>query len=286
MKGNRSSTRIRNSLLILILIGFALSLILILLPRGEEKPDIVESVESAGQTDEQVREVPEEIPSESKPTAVYLAVVIDDAGYSLSNLEPFLRYPGPLTIAILPHLTYSVESAENARKAGKDVILHCPMEPLGDEDPGPGAILVEHDKEKIQSLLEAAFQSVPEAVGMNNHMGSRVMQDSRVMETIMSDLKSRKKFFLDSRTVPNSMAEFYASRYGVSFLERNIFLDNDNQLNAIRKQFLEGVELAKNQGYAILIGHVSNRAILTIVEELSPWLEQQGVEMTTLAELL
>ena len=67
-----------------------------------------------------------------------LAVILDDAGYSLEELQPFLDLPGPLTVAVLPNLPHSAEAARRVLAAGKDLILHCPMEADGGEDPGPG----------------------------------------------------------------------------------------------------------------------------------------------------
>jgi polysaccharide deacetylase 2 family uncharacterized protein YibQ len=121
---------------------------------------------------------------------------------------------------------------------------------------------------------------------MNNHMGSRIMQNDRVMRIVMDHLSSRAGFFLDSRTVSGSVAGNIAEEYGVPHLARSVFLDNDGSETAIRRQFLSGIEIAEKQGFAVLIGHVQNAAILEVWAELLPEMESRGVEMARLSELL
>ncbi len=110
-----------------------------------------------------------------------LAVVIDDAGYDLDELQPFLELPMPLAVAVLPNLPHSREAARRVLAAGKELLLHLPMEPEGRENPGPGALLTADSPEETRRLLDAALATVPGAVGMNNHMGSRATADEVLM---------------------------------------------------------------------------------------------------------
>jgi polysaccharide deacetylase 2 family uncharacterized protein YibQ len=210
-------------------------------------------------------------------------VVLDDAGYDLGQLEAYLAYPGPLTIAVLPHLAHSSEAARLAREAGKDVILHCPMEPLGAADPGPGAIETADSRERIWERLDSAFRSVPQAVGMNNHMGSRLMSDPRAVSAIMEYLAARGGFFLDSRTTAHSVAREEARRHGVPFLERNVFLDNVVSGDAIAEQLEQALDIAEGAGSAVVIGHVTNLEVLSVLEKFEPELSRRGIELTSLS---
>ena len=297
------NTRFRNTVILLLVAVFLLCLLIIFFPRRSievqtgptDEPSAGEKPSDEPATDIPAAEVrPSDEPAAGEPASgvrpsdepAHLAIVIDDAGYNLSLLEPFLKFPAPLTVAVLPHLEYSSDAARRTLEAGKEVILHCPMEPIGDSDPGPGVIEDGLEAEEIRDLLDRAFTSVTEAGGMNNHMGSKVMQDPRVMDIIMEYLEEKGKFFLDSRTVSSSVAESAAEEHGVLHLSRSVFLDNDGSADAIRKQLIDGVELAKHQGYAILIGHVYNPAIITVLEEIYPTLEGQGVRVTFLSELL
>jgi polysaccharide deacetylase 2 family uncharacterized protein YibQ len=216
--------------------------------------------------------------------AARISIVIDDVGYSLEKLDPFLEYPGPLTLSVLPHLPFSREASRLIKEAGKELILHLPMEPLGDADPGPGVILTSHDEETIRRLLDECLASVPGAVGANNHMGSRAMADSRVMEVVMRYFAERGMFFLDSGTTTDSKAPELAERFGVPFLRRNLFLDND--VSGIGEELQNGITLAKESGSAVLIGHVKNREIVEQMERLDEAWNGGGLQAVTLSEML
>ena len=224
-------------------------------------------------------------PAHVEPQAM-LAVILDDAGYSLQELQPFLDLPGPLTVAVLPNLPHSAEAARRVLAAGKDLILHCPMEADGGEDPGPGALRVGMSEAEIDRLLAADFASVPGARGMNNHMGSRATADPALMEAVLSYAKRQGLFFVDSRTTALTVAPSIASRLGVPFLQRNLFIDDERDEKAVADAFNVGIRQARAQGTAVLIGHVQNKAVLDILRAGQKELADNGVRMARLEEIM
>ncbi len=168
-----------------------------------------------------------------------LYVVIDDVGYDLKALRKFLDFPGEITFAILPGLPFTREASEMVHRAGKTVILHQPMEPHGDEDPGDRAILTSMRDEEIEAVLERNLSEVPYAVGMNNHMGSKATEDTRVMRIVLDFCRRKGLLFLDSRTSSYTMAaELSEDTPGVVCISRNsMFLDNERDKESIVKAF-------------------------------------------------
>ncbi|MGA2642481.1 MAG: divergent polysaccharide deacetylase family protein [Spirochaetia bacterium] len=215
-----------------------------------------------------------------------LAVIVDDAGYSLEELQAFLDMPLPLTVAVLPNLPHSTEAARRVLAAGKDLILHCPMEPVGAGNPGPGAIFTGQSPEEIRQLLDADFASVPGAIGMNNHMGSKATADEAVMTAVLGYLKSHGKLFVDSRTTADTAGPRIAESLGMPILQRDVFIDNDVDEEAIVAGFDKGVSEAKSTGTAVAIGHVQNRGVVDILRAAEGNLAAQGVRMTRLPEVL
>lgn len=215
-----------------------------------------------------------------------LAVIIDDAGYNLGELQAFLDLPGPLTIAVLPNLPHSREAALRVVAAGKDVILHCPMEAAGGEDPGPGALRTDQAPAQVESLLAAAFASVPGAQGMNNHMGSRATTDEALMGTVLGFLKREGKFFVDSRTTADTVGPRVARDLGVPFLQRDVFIDESTSDPDIAAAFGRGIAEARTRGQAVLIGHVQNRGVVDILRAEERNLSAQGVRLARLADVL
>jgi polysaccharide deacetylase 2 family uncharacterized protein YibQ len=215
-----------------------------------------------------------------------LALIIDDAGYNLEELQAFLDLPMPLTVAVLPNLPHSTEAARRVRAAGKDLILHAPMEPDGGEDPGPGAIFTGQSPEKIRQLLEADFASVPGALGMNNHMGSKATADEAVMREVLGFLKDTGRLFVDSRTTADTAGPRVAQALGLPILQRDVFLDDDTDEGAIGAWFDKGIAEAQARGSAIAIGHVQNRGVVDILRAAERNLAAQGVRMARLPEVL
>jgi hypothetical protein len=214
-----------------------------------------------------------------------LALIIDDAGYSLEELQPFLDLPMPLTVAVLPNLPHSTESARRVLAAGKDLILHCPMEPAAGLDPGPGAIFTGQSPEKIRQLLDADFASVPGALGMNNHMGSKATADDAVMSVVLQYLQSRGRIFVDSRTTADTAGPRVAQSLGMPILQRDVFIDNDTDEGSITGSFDKGVAEARARGSAIAIGHVQNRGVVDILRAAERTLAAQGVRMARLQDV-
>ena len=154
-------------------------------------------------------------------------IVLDDGGHNLNHLQPFLNLDIPLTIAVLPELAYSKESALRIKNSGKTLILHQPMQAISlSTDPGPSAIMPGMSAEQIRNLLTKNLDSLGIKIGLNNHEGSLITADTYAMKAVMEICKSRGMFFLDSRTNSQSVCKSVASEYGVKLYERNIFLSS------------------------------------------------------------
>ncbi|MBA7656910.1 hypothetical protein ES703_64837 [subsurface metagenome] len=215
-----------------------------------------------------------------------LALVIDDVGYNLENLKPLLALPGAITFAVLPNLPFSEEAARLIIEAGKELLLHCPMEPVSGQDPGPGALLTSHTPEEIAQILEANFRTVPAASGMNHHMGSSFTADEAAMGAVMSYLKQTEKFYLDSKTTADSVGARLALQYGVPVLERDVFIDNERSPDYMKQSFLEGVKIARSKGFAVLIGHIHSTELKEVLADIIPGLEEEGMRFTSLKCLI
>lgn len=231
--------------------------------QGTKQPDSVETISKP------------KVPTK-KVADVY--IVLDDGGHNLNHLQPFLNLDIPLTIAVLPELAYSKESALRITKAGKTLILHQPMQAINlSTDPGPGAIMPEMSAEQIRSLLTKNLDSLGIKVGLNNHEGSLITADTYAMKVVMEVCKERGMFFLDSRTNSKSVCKSVASEYGVKLYERNTFLDNTPSQADMIAMFKSGIEVAKKNGSVIMIGHVwSGKNLADVLQKMYDEYYPQG----------
>ncbi|MBM3254490.1 MAG: divergent polysaccharide deacetylase family protein [Candidatus Omnitrophica bacterium] len=216
----------------------------------------------------------------------YAAIVIDDWGYSLNNLEILSQIEKPLTIAVLPNLPYSERVAREANRRNLEVILHLPLEAHNkDIENEKDTIFTDMDKKEIIRSLERSIKSVPYIKGMSNHQGSKATEDPSLMKTIFEELKKRNLFFLDSFVTPNSVCEPLASSSGIRFAKRTIFLDNEEDAEYIKTHLKHLAYIAKRDGNAIGICHDKQISLL-VLKELMEELEGEGIKFVKLSELV
>ena len=228
-----------------------------------------------------------EIPDQEKePSRGTLIFVIDDAGNNLWELEPFLHFQGPLTIAVLPGLPDSVEAARRIREAGKELFLHQPMESIYGHLSGPGAILAGMEETEVRDIINRNLEEIWPVAGMNNHEGSRVSMDEDTMEIVLDVCREWGIIFLDSRTTAETKAPEAASRLGIQIGERDVFLDNEQDRDSIIRQIERGLMIAEQKGNAIMIGHAFTPVLGPLMEELYvSWIDQ-GYTLSTMSALI
>lgn len=140
-----------------------------------------------------------------------LAVVIDDAGLDLESQRIYEEIGVPLTLAVMPNKMYTSEAAAEWSRYGMPVILHQPMEPVSGSGMEEKTILTSMSDEAIRYMLKESLEQIPQAVGINNHQGSRATTDARVMRVVMNELSHRGLFFFDSRTNTTTAADSAAA---------------------------------------------------------------------------
>tara|TARA_A100001011_G_scaffold57290_1_gene56378 strand:+ start:6908 stop:7759 length:852 start_codon:yes stop_codon:yes gene_type:complete len=216
-----------------------------------------------------------------------IVLVIDDFGYRNDSIsDGFINLPVPITCAVLPGHSQSSRIAKKVVNAGKEVIIHMPMQSSVASSGEDGFKLkTGMTSEEIEWRLSEALSDIPEAIGINNHQGSKATSDKRVMAVVASVLKNNNKFFLDSRTSSKTVAENTMRSAGVPTARRHIFLDNDLNTENILSQLDKLVEIAEKKGLAIGIGHVK-RNTLEVLQKKIPDLIDRGIEFKFLSQVV
>lgn len=223
----------------------------------------------------------------TRATPPTITIVIDDAGYQIKDLKPFLALPFPLTIAVLPGLAHSRDAANMTAEAGKELILHQPMEALGGQDPGPHAVFLSMEDAEIERTLRENIESLPFVpAGMNNHMGSAVTRDRRAMAVILKLAKEYGMYYLDSLTTHGTVTAELGKEIGIPYLERHVFLDNKSDRASIIAAIEEGKKIARSQGAAVMIGHVWSAELASTLMELYPQLVEEGYSLSTISQYM
>jgi len=224
-----------------------------------------------------------------KPTyKAKIAIVLDDWGYNLDNLEILNQINYPLTLAILPHLKYSQDIANYASSFHKEIILHLPLQPKSSKEYAgweKNTITVDMPEAEIQDILLKALESLKDIRGLSNHMGSRATEDERVMTIIFKELKKRELYFLDNKVSLNSVCSKVAKKLSLKFIIRDIFLDNQKNSHYIKSQLKKLKFIALKKGQAVGVGH-ADRTTLEVLKKEMPSLEKEGFKFVFLSELV
>ncbi len=223
----------------------------------------------------------------------HLAIVIDDVGRELHLFEQLLALRHPLTFSVLPGSIYAPGvqlRLRGDRRRYREVMLHLPMEPaapakMHEGDEAHERFLLATDRSAdLRAKVEAALWRVPAAVGVNNHMGSRLTRDTQAMDAVMATLAERPLYFLDSRTIAETKAESVARAAGVPALARDVFLDHDPSEAAIEAALMRAAELSR-QRPAVAIAHPS-AAVVEVLTRRLPELLEQGVSVYPVSRLV
>lgn len=198
-----------------------------------------------------------------------LAIVIDDLGYRPHYENQVLAMPPAISVAVLPNAPHAHEMATKAHNGGHQVLIHLPMAPLSKQPLEKDTLRPDMSSDEIDRIIRDAYNKVPYAVGLNNHMGSAMTSSLYGMLKVMQALERYNLYFLDSMTIGNSQAMRAAQGTGVKVIKRKVFLDDSQNEADIRVQFNRAVQLARRNGSAIAIGHPHPSTVRVLQQMLS-----------------
>ena len=209
--------------------------------------------------------------NQAQPT---LCIIIDDFGsYDNALLDAFNLLDKAVTFAVLPGLPHSRTVMEKAARAGREIIVHMPMEAENSSvHPGNNAIFANMSSDAIYNRVKEYFQELHLAVGANNHMGSKITANPAALRSSLRFLSENNLLFVDSRTTSNTVGQEISRDLGISFAERNLFLDApDNSDEVLYQRLLDLEKLIDSHGRVLVITHCFDRGRLqrltTFIEE-------------------
>ncbi|GAB6157154.1 divergent polysaccharide deacetylase family protein [Desulfotomaculum varum] len=226
-----------------------------------------------------------------KQTHPVLAIVIDDfGGPDSTGVTEFMSFNRPITAAVMPNLINSTAHATEAHRRGHEVIMHQPMEPLHGKASwlGPGAILSHMSEVEIKRTFEQNLNTVPYAIGFNNHTGSKITASKAKIAPMLEVARQKGLFVLDSGTSYKSQIIPVAQSMHVPWVKRDVFLDDVKSRQHIAKQIKKACQVAKRQGYAVVIGHVGQGGNITAqgVKQSITYIEREGIKLVPLSEVV
>ncbi len=291
------------SLVYLFLIGMAFGAIWIFYDNNakktlafEEDHDSVEMIVSESRESYVPPEIPIQIREKAwranavKMSAIrddrpQIAIVIDDLAVVRGRSLDIIDLPAPLTLSFLPYAPDLPEITRLAHDRGHELMVHLPMEPKGDFDPGPHALLTHVSHEKMRADLIFNLSRFDGYVGLNNHMGSAFTEDRDSLDLVLDEVQRRGLLVLDSRTSRKSLLAKMSTDRNIPNMTRDFFLDNEQDVDYIFAQLAKLEAMARRKGSAIAIGHPYAETIQALTLWL-PTLKARGITVVPLSHLI
>ncbi len=214
-----------------------------------------------------------------------IVIVIDDMGIDRARSQQTVALPGPLTLSYLPYGQNLPTQTAEARRHGHELMVHMPMQPSVVMDPGPDALTVGLTPEEVQRRVRSNLGKFDGYVGINNHMGSRFTPWEPGMQPVIAELRARGLLWLDSRTSAKSVGSSLAQKMAVPHVDRDVFLDDDPALEAVRKQLKQLESVAHRTGKGVAIGHPKDNTIAALKEWL-PTLASKGLVLVPITDVV
>lgn len=200
-----------------------------------------------------------------------IAILLDDSGYDYELAKRVVQLETPISFAIIPHLQYTRQTADLARKNRLPVFLHFPMQPKSypDTDPGKGAALLNMPEILLAGVVKQNMESIGKVDGFNNHMGSAFTESAPKMRQVLNLMKDYTQTFVDSNTSRESAAFSTCQELGLTCGLNKKFIDNTADVTYIQSKLVETAELANKLGTVIAIGHLRPATVDALEQSLA-----------------
>lgn len=223
------------------------------------------------------------VPDSGKPK---LALIFDDVGYDAAAAKKLQDLKLPLTFSILPYSPHG-QSIAKSLPSHIEIMVHVPMQAInGDSDKEQGLLRSDMTEAELAQTLRADIDRIPNAKGINNHTGSKLTQQVVPMQVVMLVLKEKNMFFVDSVTSDKSVAKSAAEMLLVPNAARNVFLDHVADVATIKAQLYRAVNLAKQNGSAVAIGHPRPLTLEVVLQELPKIAKANEIELVHASTLV
>lgn len=215
-----------------------------------------------------------------------VAIVIDDMGVDMLRTQKMLKVPEIYTVSFLTYAPNLQSQINFAKSAGKEIMLHIPMEAVNNiYDYGPEVLSTKKSRAENLKILSSMLDRVSGYIGVNNHMGSKFTSDFALLSGVIETLGERGLMFLDSKTTPKSQADTIAEYVKLPYISRDVFLDDSNKMEDIEKSLVKLEKIAKKRGYAVAIGHPRDNTI-NALQSWASSLKSKGIQSVPLSYII
>lgn len=216
----------------------------------------------------------------SKTKQARLAIIIDDMA-NISQVKALQALKLKLIPSFFPPDKNHIDTPKLALKFDF-YMVHLPLAAMNYTRPELDTLNPSDSEKRIFKKIQQVKKDFKDLKFINNHTGSLFTSDEKAMKKLYKAFEKEELIFVDSKTIASSKAPKVAKALGQIYIQRDVFLDNQDDVAYIKKQLMEAVNLAKKKGFAIAIGHPRKNTFKAL-EQSKDLLE--SVELVYLSEI-
>ncbi|EKT2763364.1 divergent polysaccharide deacetylase family protein [Campylobacter coli] len=189
----------------------------------------------------------------SKTKQARLAIIIDDMA-NISQVRALQALKLKLIPSFFPPDKNHIDTPKFALKFDF-YMVHLPLAAMNYTKPELDTLNPSDSEKRIFKKIQQVKKDFKDLKFINNHTGSLFTSDEKAMKKLYKAFEKEELIFVDSKTIASSKAPKVAKALGQIYIQRDVFLDNRDDVAYIKNQLIEAVRLAKQKGFAIAIGH-------------------------------
>ncbi|EDI8387966.1 divergent polysaccharide deacetylase family protein [Campylobacter coli] len=189
----------------------------------------------------------------SKTKQSRLAIIIDDMA-NISQVRALQALKLKLIPSFFPPDKNHIDTPKLALKFDF-YMVHLPLAAMNYTKPELDTLNPSDSEKRIFKKIQQVKKDFKDLKFINNHTGSLFTSDEKAMKKLYKAFEKEELIFVDSKTIASSKAPKVAKALGQIYIQRDVFLDNRDDVAYIKNQLIEAVRLAKQKGFAIAIGH-------------------------------
>ncbi len=216
----------------------------------------------------------------SKTKQARLAIIIDDMA-NISQVKALQALNLKVNPSFFPSDKNHIDTPKLALKFDF-YMVHLPLAAINYAKPELDTLNPNDTQERIFKKIKQIKKDFKDLKFINNHTGSLFTSNEEAMKKLYKAFEKEGLIFVDSKTIASSKAPKVAKALGQIYIQRDVFLDNQDDVSYIKKQLMDAVKLAKKKGFAIAIGHPRKNTFKAL-EQSKDLLE--SVELVYLSEI-
>ena len=217
-----------------------------------------------------------------------LAFLVEDFGFEANTTTmKFLSFDEPLTVSLRPVAERSLWTAKIADHYRKEIVVLLAMESKFTSTAASpvGPIMVHHSEEQILRTIADASDRIPNYAGFCNLGGSRLLEDTRATRIMLTEIRNRHGYFVDTKAAQAPVVPDIAAAAGVPYRQVDGTIDGTCDRERIDQLLRAFVRRAQKTGSALIRAPL-NTDFIDALEAGKSYFRHNGIKLVFVSDIL